>query len=538
MKLRPYQEGAVQSLWDWFGRHASGNPLVVAAVGAGKSLLIAAIAQRMHREAPGSRVLVLVHQQELLGQNLDKLTRIAPEISAGVYSAAFGRKDTGCQVTFATIGSVWKLAHKIGRIDMVMCDEAHLVNPKEEGMWRAFLADLAKYCPGARAVGFTGTDFRGNGVFLTAGKAALFTHCAAKITMKELLALEFLAPLTPALTENRVVAADLPTSGDDFQVTALAAATDRPELVESTAAEIVTLAAGRRRWLVFAVTVEHAGHVAEALRQRSIAAEVVSAKTPAAERADLIARFRDGRIKCLVNVAVLTTGFDVPEVDFIALLRATKSPVLYVQIAGRGMRLADGKTDCMFADFTDTVLRLGPVDEVKGRPPRATGGGSAPERICPSCGSTNLAAARECFDCGFPFPAPEMIKHKSYANGAPLLASQAQPEKEFELSRVTYALHMKDLMPDSMRVEYWVGMKVIAKEWVCFDHAGYARLKAEKWWRMRAKFDGIPRTTEEAITAAQQGAISEPSAITIDTRQKHPQVLAYDWNPRKEAQAA
>jgi DNA repair protein RadD len=122
-------------------------------------------------------------------------------------------------------------------------------------------------------------------------------------------------------------------------------------------------------------------------------------KTPKKERAALIQAFREGRLRCLVNVAVLTTGFDVPEVDFIALLRATKSPVLYVQIAGGGMRVEDLKTDCLWADFTDTTLEMGPVDEVKGTPAKKKREGHTPFKICETCGSQNPTAALKCSSC-------------------------------------------------------------------------------------------------------------------------------------------
>jgi len=538
VKLRPYQAAVLDSLWNWFHRHEDGNPIVVAAVGAGKSLMIAALAQRADAEYPGTRVLVLVHQKELLEQNVDKIVRVWPEANVGIFSAAVGLKQLGCQITYATIGSIYKKAHELGRIDIVLADECHMINPKSEGMWRSFLDDLAKYCPHARTIGWTGTEFRGNGVFLTAGDKALFTHVAAKITMKELLDLGYLAPLVPAVTQTKVVAEDVPRSGDDYVVAELAKVTDREELVESTCDEIVQLAADRKRWLVFAVTIEHAGHVKDALIRRGVVAEMVSAETPKAERAQIIGAFREGRIRCLVNVAVLTTGFDVPAVDFIALLRATQSPVLYVQIAGRGMRLlgqtmeesiANGKADCLFADFTDTTSRLGPVDLVKGRAPRGGGSGEAPFKICPNCGSRNTAAAIECLDCGHQFPPKELIKHGDKARGAAVLSSQLPKEKVVEVSGVIYCAHYKEGSVPSLRVEYWSGLACVAKEWIFLDHQGYLRLKAEKWWRMRALYDGIPRNVADAVVAANGGAIRAPSSLKLSVGGKHPEILQYFW---------
>lgn len=537
---RPYQSRTLDELWGWFTKHDGGNPIVEACVGAGKSLMIALLAQRADLEFPGTRILVLVHQKELLEQNLEQLVAVWPEANVGLYSAGAGRKDLGCQITYATIGSIWKDAHLLGRIDIVLADECHLINPKDTGMWRGFLKDLAKYNPDTRCIGWTGTPFRGNGVWLTAGDDALFTNIATRVAMRELLDLGFLAPLVPATTVTRIDAHDVRTSGDDYVVSELAKVTDTAELVEATCDEIVQLAAERKRWLVFAVTIEHAEHVRDALRRRGVVAEMVSAKTPKAERAQLIGDFRAGRIRCLVNVAVLTTGFDVPELDFIALLRATKSPVLYVQIAGRGMRLAPGKTDCLWADFTDTTTIMGPVDAVKGRLPMGGRKGEAPIKLCPSCGSQNPASATECLDCGFLFPEPERIKHGATASAAAVLSSQQ--ETMFDTRSVTdvrYRLHVKPGSPTSLRVEYYDNLLRVASEWVCLGHEGFARKKAERWWTQRTTIDAIPGDAEQALEWLEysDAVLRRPAAIVVTKKDKYPSIVSYHWQ-QQEQQAA
>lgn len=533
MKLRPYQERVLDELWAWFGRHDAGNPIVEACVGAGKSLMIAELARKADKEFPGTRILVLVHQRELLEQNVDKILKIWPTADVGVYSAAVGKKQLNRQITYATIGSIYKKAYDLGRIDIVLADECHLINPKETGMWRTFLADLARTCPHARTIGWTGTPFRGNGVWLTAGEDPLFTNVATKVTMRELLDLGFLAPLVPAPTVARIDTRDVRTSGDDYVVSELAKVTDRADLVEATCDEIVDLARDRKRWLVFAVTIEHAEHVKEALQARGVAAEMVSAETPKQERAALIAAFRKGRIRCLVNVAVLTTGFDVPEVDFIALLRATKSPVLYVQIAGRGMRITDGKENCLWADFTDTTVNMGPVDAIKGRMPSGGRKGEAPTKLCPECGSQNPAAAPVCIDCGFHFPEPERIKHGAEASAAAILSSQRDGMYDVvPVGEVRYRLHRKDGSPPSLRVEYYDGMMRAASEWVCLSHEGYARKKAEQWWHTRSKIGAIPGTADEAIEWLDYDdkILRRPSAVVVSRQGKYPSIVGYQWD--------
>lgn len=540
MKLRPYQGRTLDELWGWFAKHADGNPIVKACVGAGKSLMIAALAQRANEEHPGTRILVLVHQKELLEQNVDKLVRIWPEASVGLYSAAIGRRDLGCQITYATIGSIYKKAHEIGRIDIVLADECHLINSKDAGMWRSFLKDLSKYNPHTRCIGWTGTDFRGNGVWLTAGDEALFTHTATRVEMKELLELGFLAPLVPAPTATRMDTSDVRMSGDDYVISELAKVADQDEMVQAACDEIIALARDRKRWLVFAVTVAHAEHIRDALQARGASAEVVCGDTPKAERARLINAYRKGEIKCLVNVGVLTTGFDVPEVDFIALLRATKSPVLYVQIAGRGMRCVgadihestiNGKADCLWADFTDTTSLMGPVDAVKGRLPTGKRKGEAPHKLCPTCGSQNPASATECLDCGYVFPEPERINHGAEASSAAILSSQKETMfNVVAVDNVRYRVHQKEGKPDSLRVDYHNGLMRVASEWVCLSHEGYPRRKAESWWRQRSTIDAIPSNTDDAIEWLNYSSeiLKQPVELVV-SKEKYPSILSYNW---------
>jgi DNA repair protein RadD len=285
------------------------------------------------------------------------------------------------------------------------------------------------------------------------------------------------------------------------------------------------------------VTIEHAEHVRDALILRGVAAQMVSAKTPKAERAHLIAQFRAGRIRCLVNVAVLTTGFDVPAVDFIALLRATKSPVLYVQIAGRGMRLADGKENCLWADFTDTTVNMGPVDSIKGRMPSGARKGEAPTKLCPECGSQNPAAAPVCIDCGYQFPEPERIKHGIKASAAAVLSTQQDNFEARLVTDVRYRLHAKPGSPTSLRVEYFDNMLRVASEWVCLGHDNYARKKAERWWLQRSKIDAIPSNAEEAVEWLEydQRILRQPAAVLVTKRDKYPQIVSYTWSMEEQA---
>jgi DNA repair protein RadD len=470
--------------------------------------------------------------KELIQQNLAKLLQVWPGAPVGVYSASVGSRQLGRAITYATIGSIAKRAHQLGQVDIMLIDECHLVSASESTMYRKLIDELRRYCPAMRVVGWTGTAFRGDGVWLT--QQGLFTHVAARVGMRQLLEEGYLSPLVTAPTQTRIDTSGVRVNGSEYSTAALAAASDKAELVKAACAELARLAAERKRWLVFAVTVEHAHRLADELRQaHGIACAVVSANTPPAERDSTIRAFKTGQLRALVNVAVLTTGFDAPEVDCIALLRATKSPVLYVQIAGRGMRTAEGKADCLWLDFTDTTAAMGPVDAIKGHGKPEPG--NAPFKHCNECGSVNPASALECSSCGHAFPPPkepERITHSAQASAAAVISSN-EPVWH-SITRVGYRRHEgRDDKPDTLRVDYFSGFNIVAMEWVCIEHpVGWARSKAQVWWNTRAG-TAMPQDIDEALERSAE--LREPGRIATRKNGKYDEIVEYVFVPRQEA---
>lgn len=534
LTLRPYQDRALSDLWAWFESHPDGDPIVEASVGAGKSVLIAETCRRVLEADPSARVLMVVHVKELIEQNLAKLMQVWPGAPVGVYSASVGQRQLGRPITYATIGSVAKRAHELGRVDLLLVDECHLISPGEATMYRRLIDELRRYCPAMRVVGWTGTAFRGDGIWLT--QQGLFSHVAARVTMADLLRDGYLAPLVGAAPATRIDTAGVKVQGGDYVVSSLAAAADKAELVRAACAELVRLAADRRRWLVFAVTVQHAQHIADELHQaHGVPCAVVSANTPKAEREAHIAAFRAGRLRALVNVAVLTTGFDVPELDCIALLRATKSPVLYVQIAGRGMRTAPGKADCLWLDFTDTTATLGPVDQVRGRarpPARDSAGRGAPFRTCDACGNPSPVHATTCEACGAVMPEIERIKHGAAVSDALPLTPTAPTWHS--ITSVGYRRHGgKEGKPDTLRVDYYSGFRVAAIEWICLEHPpGWAKSRAQAWWNSRGG-SPVPETIDEALERTAE--LREPGRVCTRPNGKYTEIVNVEWMPTKEA---
>jgi DNA repair protein RadD len=137
----------------------------------------------------------------------------------------------------------------------------------------------------------------------------------------------------------------------------------------------------RRSWLVFCASVQHAFHVRDAIRARGFTCETIVGETPGAEREALIHAFKRGDIRCLINANVLTTGFNAPGVDLLAMLRPTMSAGLYVQIVGRGCRVAPGRANCLVLDFAGNIARHGPINAVKPKGTKGYGDGEAPTKV-------------------------------------------------------------------------------------------------------------------------------------------------------------
>jgi DNA repair protein RadD len=231
-------------------------------------------------------------------------------------------------------------------------------------------------------------------------------------------------------------------------------------------------------------------------------------------------------------VNVLTTGFDAPNIDCVAMLRPTLSPGLYYQMVGRGFRLCEGKKDCLVLDFGGNILRHGPVDAIRIKEPGSNGGGEAPAKECPRCHSVIALGYQICPDCGFEFPVPERQSHDAKASTASILSDEVTVA-EYPVRSVSYSVHTKrDAQADAprtMRVEYQTGYTEWRSEWVCFEHTGWARKKAELWWKHRSNAL-VPETAEEAVRLAEGGALSETRSITVRSvaGEKYDTIIGYE----------
>ena len=385
-ELRPYQKQAVDEALRHF-RKQRDPAVVVLPTGAGKSLVIAELA----RIAKG-RVLVLAHVKELVEQNHDKYESYG--LQAGIYAAGLDRKDKDSKVIFGSIQSVARATPDFfDGFSLLVIDECHRVSLEEDTQYAAVIRKLQEKSPALCILGLTATPYRlGLGWIyqysyrgiLRTDEPRFFKKCIFDLSLGYMIKNKYLTP---------PIKIDSPVAGYDFSALKLLAPgakfsmnqvedllKDQKRVTPGIIANIVAMAADRQGVMIFTSSIRHAEEVMESLP--AVTSAMVIGDTPSPERDQIITAFKDRKIKFLVNVSVLTTGFDAPHVDLIALLRPTESVSLFQQIVGRGLRLSPGKRDCLILDYTGLGHDIFSPDIEDNRPSEESG----PVKVtCPQC---------------------------------------------------------------------------------------------------------------------------------------------------------
>ena len=522
MSLQPrwYQSEANDAVWKYLNEK-SGNCVVVLPTGAGKSLLIALLIQQALEF--GGRVVVLAHRKELLQQNADEIRGLIPGVDVGIYSAGLKSREIHNAVVVAGIQSVYRKAEDLGRRHLVIVDEAHLISDLEESMYGQFLSAM-KANEGLRIVGLTATPFR-TGAGPICGPDRIFQRVVFEAKTAQLIAEGFLCPITNKVAEAEVNTDKVGLRGGEFVESEMQAAFDVDEKVQAACAEIIEKTQDRHSILVFASGIHHAEQIAELLPGSA----VVTGETLPIERAETLRRFVAGELRFLVNVDVLTTGFNAKCVDAIAILRATMSPGLFCQMVGRGLRLHESKTNCtLLLDFGGNIARHGSIDdenfgrsEGKGRAGVAAENGRG--KRCPSCELDVSPSTVVCPECNFIFPRERELKHDITADETSQLTGATPPE-EWEVRDVVVRVHTKkddSEAPQTVRVDYVCAKEgasgnlttITIPEWTCPGHHGFARLKFLAWWDARSLCDP-PDNATDAVLLINMGVCRRPVRIT------------------------
>ncbi|AXT30839.1 DEAD/DEAH box helicase [Pseudoalteromonas tunicata] len=387
--LRHYQQEAVQNTLSHF-RKTSDAAVIVLPTGAGKSLVIAELARLAKR-----KILVLAHVKELVEQNCEKYQSYG--LKASIFSAGLKQKSLKEQVTF---GSVQSLGANLAQLNepysLLIIDECHRVDNTETTQYNKVISQLKSLNPDLKVLGLTATPYRlGMGWiyhhhyhgFVRGSSESPFVKCIYELPLRYMIKNKFLTP--PEVLDAAICHYDFAAlatdsfgrvSGNDLNQMLK----ENQRATKAIIEQVIELSNERQGVMIFAATVEHAKEILSYLAEHN--AVLVTGETDNTTRDNIVRDFKARKIKYLVNVSVLTTGFDAPHVDFIAILRPTESVSLYQQIVGRGLRLSPGKTDCLVIDYAGNGFDLF-YPEVGAKKPSTD---SEPVQVlCPGCGFAN-----------------------------------------------------------------------------------------------------------------------------------------------------
>ena len=410
-QLRDYQQEAVTATLKHF-RKTNESAVIVLPTGSGKSLVIAELARLAKR-----KILVLTHVKELVEQNHQKYESYG--VKAGIYSAGLKQKETQYQVTFASIQSAARNLQDFSEAySLIIIDECHRVNlaspdkdihedkgedkgessqDSAKNQYQQIIQQLMQVNPQVKLLGLTATPYRlgmgwiykkhYRGIVRSEQKRP-FEHCIYELPLRYLIKKKYLTE--PKLVDATIEHYDFSSlkenaSGDYNSTEVNHLLSNHHRVTQGIIEQVVELSEKRQGIMIFAATVDHAKEIFSYLPSEHSA--LITGATDSKERDNLIKSFKKKEIKYLVNVSVLTTGFDAPHVDMIAILRPTQSVSLYQQIIGRGLRLSENKKDCLVIDYTGNDFDLY-QPEVGEKKPNSQ---SQPVQVfCPSCEFPNI----------------------------------------------------------------------------------------------------------------------------------------------------
>ena len=513
---RQYQVDSVKAALDYIKKYeGKKHPLIALPTGAGKTPVIRLVIDELLSLNPSAKIVVVSHDSQILLQNFSALKDMK---DVGIYSAGLDRREIK-QITVAGIQSVHRIGYMFKDFDFIFIDEAHTIPVNEGSMYRKFIEAVVQHT----RIGLTATPYRlGQGYII--GDDHMFDRIVIDLTFgakyTRLVKDGYLCPLVINDTSMKFNVDGIATVAGDYSLKQMSSAFNREALTRQAIDEMCIKAVNRKKWLLFAIDIDHADNICDMLNARDIFSMSVHSRMEFDKQSSINA-YREGEIRCIVNVGMLTTGFDVPEIDMIGLLRPTKSPGLHVQMIGRGGRIAPNKKDCLVLDYAGNTARLGPVNRIRPyKKQKGESTGVPITKTCPDCDTITYPMAKICEFCGHVFEFRQLLEIMSAAEEV-----IDRGTTWFDVRAVEYERHVKKGSPDSIAIRYHCGLRFF-RQWKCPGHRGYAGENGRAFLASK----GLAEYTSLQGAIDHLRSTTSPVKIKVNTSGKYPEVLDYDYN--------
>ena len=527
------------------GAHDS---LVALPTGAGKTIVFSLLLKQLYSDGfTGLRASILMHRRDLVKQTDEKLRSVWADAPVGIACGTLCDVDIEKPITVGTVQTLYRRRDLLPPADLVIIDEAHRLAPKGEGEhYRKCLEMMREKNPDFHLIGFTATPYRTNSGMIydreEIGGEKWFTRPpVVSMSISDLQQQGYLCPVRGMMAKTKSsgqleydLKAVKKTAGE-YNLGQLSEVMSQEIHVESAVFAYQEFGEARKPAIVFGVDIEHARKLADAFQAVGHEAVAVHSKQPTKKRDRIIAAAHDGEIEILVNVGILTEGFDLPPTELILLARPTLSPGLYVQMIGRGTRIAPGKTNCLVLDLAGNFGRFGHWSNPR-LPKKITEGDESVNNIpefkeCTACGEILPIRASVCTQCGYVFS--KQWQDRQHADRVEEMV-EFTDDMEFPVGVATWGAKHKTTRNGHDSLMVWAktrdqnGAEKMLFEYMLFDHPKAKFFAAKKWVALAGTEP--PETVDEAIS--RRFELYLPSRVWLRRNQSNFLELLLDKTPR------